>query len=316
MTQFDKPGRANDACTHPKAKHQHGTYACYTGDGCRCDQCSPVAVAYTAWNNRMSVYRAANPGDERYQRYVDASSTRQHIEKLRAAGLGSKEIARRARVAKSVTAAILWETPARGRAQRTRVRPDVRDRILAVPIPQAEDMLDSHHVPALPSANRVKALHHLGYSQAMFAALADVDAQRVRRVVNFPEGDTSAGTHRVIAETFNRLRAIENEPVEHHSKIAAARARNLARREGWPTPIQLGRDGLVLADRASFDADVDRAAVKSSVDMDEFVFLVKCRKPVWEACALAGAASINHVALAARRAGRRDVITLLEEVAA
>ena len=48
--------RTPKPCTHPHANHQHGTYAAYKRDGCRCVE----YAAETARRSKAQRYRHAN----------------------------------------------------------------------------------------------------------------------------------------------------------------------------------------------------------------------------------------------------------------
>src|SRR3954469_4849079 len=78
--------RVTRECTHPQARHQHGTRAAYVKDRCRCTDCTAANTAASRAAIRERIYG-------RWQPYVDATPVREHITALRAAGIGVERIA-------------------------------------------------------------------------------------------------------------------------------------------------------------------------------------------------------------------------------
>lgn len=297
MTAFDTPTTYNTACPHPRAEHRHGTYACYTLDKCRCKECSKAAVAYRGWETRRRAYARANPNEERYQPYVDAAPVVAHLDALQAAGLSYKEVARRAGVAASSLSAMLWATPSRGRRRRTRVSRKTRYKVLAVPIPTPEQLLDGRRITAVPTTNRLRALQSIGYSLLELARRAGIDHQRLRRAAAHPELTTTVRTHKAVAALFAELWATPNEPVEWRSKIAASRARNVAHDAGYPMPIDLNDAGYLdtdLCDDETID-DPDGAPVAAEPAPDLVDELAVARVLAGEPPALLTSKEVDEV---------------------
>jgi hypothetical protein len=73
-------------CTHPQARHRHGTRAAYVKDRCRCAACTAANTAASRIATRERIYG-------RWRPYVDAGPVREHIAALRAAGIGVERIA-------------------------------------------------------------------------------------------------------------------------------------------------------------------------------------------------------------------------------
>lgn len=317
MTAFDMPGDINASCAHSRVKHRHGTYACYTLDRCRCTACSKVTVAYRSWETRQRHYARLNPGEERFQPYVDAAPVFEHLKALQAAGLSYKEVARRAGVAASSLGAVLWATPSRGRKRRTKVARTTRDRVLSVPLPTPEQLLEGRRISAVPTRNRVHALQAIGYSHNEIARRAGVDVQVIRRAADMLDAGTTVATHKAVAGVFADLWATPNEPTEHKAKCAASRARNAARRAGYPLPIDLNDDGYVESDdTVNAESSEPKRTGRQGIDLDDFAHLLRGGVGLEEALRRVGAANIGTITQAAHRHSRPDVLQLVGEVAA
>lgn len=77
--------RTPKPCLHKIANHQHGTYACYVLDRCRCRPCADAHAAYNRERVRQQAYG-------RWDNYVDAEPARRHVRLLMAQGMGLKRI--------------------------------------------------------------------------------------------------------------------------------------------------------------------------------------------------------------------------------
>jgi hypothetical protein len=313
MVATDTPLEVNEACTHPRAKHRHGTYACYILDKCRCVPCRAARSDAGRVQQRNKNY--ADHGALEYAVFVDASEAVAHVRQLLDAGLGFKEVARRAGVAASSVGAMLWPTPSRGREVRTKCKRETRDRLLAVPIPGPSDLKPGNLVDPEPSTNRVRALVHIGYSIMELARRADVDSQRLRWVVNGSRNLTTSATHRKVEDLFKQLWNQPNRPTDWHAAAAASRSRNLGDRNGWPMPLDLDDDGHIIEPASIEDIPAAVRGGRRPVDLNEFVFLVKARTPLQEAARRAGTASLGHIRKLANEQQRPDVIRLLEQLA-
>lgn len=305
MTRFDRPSTVNEACTHPKVTHRHGTYTCYVTCGCRCDECRPVAVAYRREEVRLKSYRKYAT-DDRYEPYVDASPARAHVQVLAAAGLGHKRIAALAGVAASAVGALLWETPSRGRGRRQQVRRETAAKLLAVPVPAIEELAAGRKVDPIPTRNRVQALGRLGYSVGAIAREAGLDRQTIDHVLRGAPS-TTVRTHNAVREVFRRLWSKPCDPDEWRAKIAASRTRRRADEEGWPSPLDLDDDGFL--------EDLDDDTHTRGADLDEWKHLVLAGENPARAASRCGV-KVDTIEAQARRVGRTDVLQLISRTKA
>jgi hypothetical protein len=116
-------------CTHPQARHRHGTRAAYVKDRCRCAACTAANTAASRIATRERIYG-------RWRPYVDAGPVREHIAALRAAGIGVERIAHLAGLSVSHIRELAED--GRGDSSATRgVRPSTATRIMAIAIDHA-----------------------------------------------------------------------------------------------------------------------------------------------------------------------------------
>lgn len=212
-------------CTHPFANHQHGTFAKYVLDRCRCDDCREAARVYNSANRRRRIYAAHDPA---YSQLVDAGPVRAHIEWLVSEGMGLKQIAKTGPIAHGTLDAIMHgkggRDPKEHRPQRKRVRRDVAARILAIrPV-----LAGGAKVDPTGTVRRVRALVAIGYSQSYLG----------RRIGWNPAnmGDLAHARRRFVQErTRIAVKAVFDEL--SMTQGPSARSIRLAAREGWPPPI-------------------------------------------------------------------------------
>lgn len=141
---------------------KHGTHACYVwgpapgaGKGCRCDDCRAAAAAYERDRKRR-----ATPA------YVTAGSARSHVKWLQSQGVGLKTIAERSGVPHGSIAKLIYGDKARGMAPSKRIRPETRDKILAV---RPADAADGARVPAARTWQHIDTLLSRGWTKVAIA---------------------------------------------------------------------------------------------------------------------------------------------------
>jgi hypothetical protein len=129
---------ATRPCTHPRAKHQHGTYMAYKSDRCRCRACAEAKGVYERDRYRRIAYG-------RWQAYADATEVRAHVEALMRAGMGWRSVAARADVHHETVKRLLYGNETTD-GPATRVRNSTARKLLAVQAdrrrtPPAPDLL-------------------------------------------------------------------------------------------------------------------------------------------------------------------------------
>src|SRR3954470_2749174 len=118
--------RLTRECSHPQARHRHGTRAAYVKDRCRCTECTAANTAASRTATRERIYG-------RWQPYVDAGSVREHIAALRTAGIGVERIAQLA----GLSVSHIRQLAEFGRGDlptAQRVRPSTATRVLGIDV--------------------------------------------------------------------------------------------------------------------------------------------------------------------------------------
>lgn len=151
-------GIARRDCHHPRARHRHGTRVAYVADRCRCDDCRQANRADAAARRRAIAYG-------RWQPYVDAAPVRQHIEQLRAAGLGINRIVALSGVGSGTVRQLVYGDRT-GRPSH-RVRAATARAVLAVPLDRPAG---GALVPAAGARRLVTDLEEAGYTRQDLAA--------------------------------------------------------------------------------------------------------------------------------------------------
>src|SRR5690606_1069819 len=162
--------------------------------------------------------------------YVDAEPVRQHVHRLRAAGLGTRRISELAGVQRSILQALTQGRSRGGRpgAPSRRVARHTAERILAVPIPETHACLvaDGTYVAGVGTARRLQALVAIGYTQTYLARRIGWSPENIPRL--FRPTPVEASTARKVADLFEELQIRPGPSI---------RARLSAKRKGWAPPL-------------------------------------------------------------------------------
>lgn len=148
-------------CPHAGRPHSHGTRAAYLADRCSCGSCR---FANRQAESRRT--RAIVMG--RWEPYVDARATREHLQLLRKDGLGIDRIVALSGVSRSTVRRLLTPTGSLASPLPNRIRPEVAARLLALDC--AETPSDPRSlVDASPTQQLIADLQAAGYSRAELA---------------------------------------------------------------------------------------------------------------------------------------------------
>ncbi|WP_433078942.1 hypothetical protein ACQP1P_38765 [Dactylosporangium sp. CA-052675] len=191
----------------------HG-YARYRLDGCRCEVCGTARREY----DRRRVRRTAQG---RWQPFVEPGPARAHAEALRAAGLGTRQIAALAGINRKALQDVL-------NGSTGRIRPATAAALLAVPL--TAEVAAKTVVPAVGTHRCQQALAAAGWSLTMQAAEVGWTVSNyfglLRRTA------VIAQTARLVRDLYERWQALP--PPEGH---AANLARRRAREKSWFPPF-------------------------------------------------------------------------------
>lgn len=206
-------------CTHPVARHTHGTHAAYVLDRCRCRPC----------RDATRDYENARVRDRLYGRdaYTDATPARDHIRGLMANGVGLKRIAAISGVSNGALTKLVYGV--NGRPPSRRIRPDTATKILAV---TEDHRATGANVDAYDTWQRIHALIALGYTRTWIAA--QIGQRGPLQLGEFLVTERHARAIRDLYERVGDTPAFDSP--------GAARSRNEAARNGWLRPIDLDLD--------------------------------------------------------------------------
>ncbi len=138
-------------CLHPRADHQHGTVGAYRADGCRCEPCSVA-------NDAARRSRAQQRMNDSWSPFTPAAPVREHLNRLRTAGVGVDRIARLANVPGSTVREIIYGSSGRMFRQ---VRATTAARLLAT-IPETKVRSERSTVDASDTRTLIGSLRTRG----------------------------------------------------------------------------------------------------------------------------------------------------------
>lgn len=178
---------------------------------------------YSSHRNRMKAYG-------RWQPYVDAQPAREHVNRLRAAGIGPKRIAELSGVPHGSIAKLIYGEARRNLAPSKRIRPETEARLLAVE-PSIDSLAPSGFVPAIGTRRRLQALACMGYPLTWISGRIGISAAQVWRLQH-------GRTNQCEAETHFAIKALYRTHAMRPSESPRAEAiRRAARAKGWESVI-------------------------------------------------------------------------------
>lgn len=216
----------------------HGTYARYRLDGCRCYPCAAACSEYRLNRERAIAYGTWNP-------WTPAEPVRQHIRALQEFGIGLRRIAEAAEVDRKRLQAVLSGRTERGTGPQDKLRPAIAAAILAVE-PSLDLLGDKTVIDASGLRRRLQALVTIGWSQAKLAERVGWTPNNFTILMR--QSQTIAGTARKVWALYDELWNQAPPEDTHRDKIAASRARNYAKARGWLPPMAWDDDLIDVPD--------------------------------------------------------------------
>jgi transcriptional regulator with XRE-family HTH domain len=264
--------RTPKPCLHPIANHQHGTYACYTLDFCRCEACGRAVSDYERERKRQQAYG-------RWDNLVDAEPARRHVRWLMSQGMGLKRIAATGAISQGSLWKLLYGK--NGGPVSKRLTKSVAERVLAVEL----DLADGAVIDGADTARRLQALVANGWSMSKLALRLGWSPGNLNPSIKGDRGVTVAlakAVHALYVELADQQPPTES----HHDKVAASRARGYAAARGWLPPLRINGRLVVgrplpspqdLEEPAAFTdfGGYDEAAVTRRLDGDRGVSINK-----------------------------------------
>ncbi|MFI6317322.1 hypothetical protein ACIBG8_07375 [Nonomuraea sp. NPDC050556] len=200
---------------------QHGEYATYVIQRCRCAECKAASAAYARERYRLQAYG-------RWQPFADAEAVRIHVLNLRRY-ISYDAIAALAKVsARSIDLLVYGEGGSTGSA---RIRTEPARRLLALTI-DLDTLPDDTRINVAGSRRRLQALMLRGWPMPLVAARCDVPRWQLDRVLNkamILRAYQARAIRDVTALLFDQDPPRTNRGERH----AASVVRNRARRSGW-----------------------------------------------------------------------------------
>lgn len=210
MSAAERPVRD---CTHPRARHVHGTSNAYRQDGCRCGPCTAAAQ-----KDRRAYKVARHTGRNNYQ--ADVARVREHLVTMQDKyGVFPGTVAKAA----DVSSATAWRIM-NGKAKISRA---VGARILRVDL---DTLPDTARMNSLGTRRRLQALCAVGWPVAELGRR--IGYQTPANILNREQADMS--TVRAVAALYRELLGVDPDTSVGKSRADAARRR--AARNGWAPP--------------------------------------------------------------------------------
>lgn len=193
---YDRPTEPNAACAHPETTHRHGTNACYTLDGCRCDDCRDASSR--AWRDWIKQKAGIKPST-----YIDAEPVRRRVLELMEAGMSLKRIGKLSGVPNGALGKLVYGIPSVGRPPSKKITRRTADRLLSCPYSVA----DGARVDATEARAIVDELLARGWTKAEIGRRVSGDPNRNQLQAVKPN------VSQVTAGTLRALRHLLEEPV-------------------------------------------------------------------------------------------------------
>lgn len=218
-------------------RHEHGQPAHYKHCGCRCWPCRLALLDEYDASTKARAYGR--------QRFVDATTAREHVRALMDAGMGAPRIAEASGIHPDVLRRLIWGKARRGsREVSKRISRATEAALLAVTWDPANG---GPGIDAGPTIRRLRALYALGWYPSLLARETGIHRDIIFR---FVRGDTRRGSGRVRPGTARRIHAVYRDLATRPAPTGtyAARTRTAAAERGWAPPLRVA--GRVLAGAA------------------------------------------------------------------
>lgn len=258
--------RVKSECTHPQARHRHGTRAAYVKDRCRCPECTAANTAASRTATRERIYGRWHP-------YVDAAPVRDHIAALRAAGIGVERIAQLAGLSTSHIRKLAQH--GHGDSPTTqRVRPSTAALVLTVGIDNVSRAPHSR-VDATGTRRRLQALIAIGWTPGLLAAELGRSPNSLHR--SMTGLSITARTAGEVVSLYQRLWNTRPPQATSAQRAAAGAARAHAAAHGWLPPVawdDIDTDPTPQARTARLPErnDIDEIAVERALAGDHISY--------------------------------------------
>ncbi|MER6942528.1 hypothetical protein ABT294_00770 [Nonomuraea sp. NPDC000554] len=199
-----------------ETKAVHGSYTRYTTGGCRCELCHAAMLRYN--KRRLTLIERGE-----WRPWADAQPVRDHVARLRAAGLSIESIGELAGVAYGNIQLLLS-------SDRTRVRANFAAKLLAVRVDLGE-LPPWARVDATGTRRRLQALIVLGWSATCLAERMGLERQSIRKVMSRPRVRVSTAS--AVREIYAELSIRTPPNTTRYERAMVTRTRRYAASQGW-----------------------------------------------------------------------------------
>lgn len=238
--------------TATKPLPPHGTISRHKYHKCKCDTCFEAYRTYQRARHRKQGYGTWQP-------FIDAEPTRQHLIALHDAGIGYTLVAEHLGLPKTTITRFIYSLGS-SHPRKKRTRPDIAERILALTVAD----LTPGMVDATGARRRIQALTAEGWPLSSLGPHIGTHPARVGQIAN--QQYIYRSTRKAVADCYDKLR--HQRPEDHGVRPSSAlRARNRAKREGWPDPLWWEDMGHID------DPDFDPAEAEAELNRDELAAL-------------------------------------------
>jgi hypothetical protein len=255
--------RTPKPCLHKVANHQHGTYAAYVLDGCRCLPCNQARSKWERDTTRAKAYG-------RWNGYVPAERARDHVRSLMDQGMGLKRIVEVSGVAQGVMWKLVYgkTRPDGTRNPSARIRPETEQRLLATKL----DLAGGVKVPFVGTRRRLQALVATGWSIGQISARTGLDRQRLDGAINGRDivQSTADAVNAAYDELWNQAPPQSNQ----RERIAVSRSRKRAALNGWAPPMAWDDDSIDDPNATPDLGEQRNAPGRKRIHLEDVEFLV------------------------------------------
>ncbi|MFI6302139.1 hypothetical protein ACIBCH_09725 [Amycolatopsis thailandensis] len=210
----------------------HGR-AKYVFDKCHCNICRAANTAYSQKRYRRDALRRSAT--------VDSAPVREHVLRLKAAGLGFPRIAELAGIHKQTVQYLMRGAAGRDSGPSRRIRRSTAELILAVD-PDTAAPKDLAVVDATGTRRRLQALCVLGWSQSALAERLGLSQQNLNILIH--GGGVRWARSRQVARLYDEM--WNQKPVEETAvqRRDVAAVRRFAAGHGWVPPMAWDDDTI------------------------------------------------------------------------
>lgn len=161
--------------------------------------------------------------------FVDAEPVRQHVQALRDAGVGSRQIHAQSGISRTTITALMTGRPFRGTGPSNQVYADTAEKLLGIPIPASyEGRAAGANISAIGTTRRLRALVAIGHSQTTLCKRFGWNDSNASKLFTGSQTRVTTATASKVAAVYEELSMTPG---------TCQRAKNRAKKLGWHPPL-------------------------------------------------------------------------------